>query len=71
MIVGKGGELTRLPLTAETRQVIEEPCQQSCKGLETSQRNQLHALLEQYTDTFADRVEDCMHTSLVQHDIDT
>ena len=47
-------------LTGDTRQVIEDQRQQSCKGLELSQRHQLREreLLEHFTNIFARRHED-------------
>ncbi|KAI3363837.1 hypothetical protein L3Q82_001439 [Scortum barcoo] len=43
----------------------------SCEGLEAGQRLQLRELLDLFSDIFAAKDEDCTHSSLVQHNIDT
>ena len=55
----------RPPSTAETRQATEKLYQQSHEGLEESQGCQLWELLEQSTNIFNARDEDCTRTSLV------
>ena len=68
--------MPKQPPTAETTQAIEELCQWTCEGLESTQRCQLKdstqrcqlkELQEQFTDIFAAGNEDCTLTSLVQH----
>ena len=58
-------------MIAETRQAVSDLRQRSCEGLEANQRSQPEELLEQLSDLFAARDEDCMHTSQVKHNIDT
>lgn len=52
-------------------EAVEDLYQRSCEGLEADQRRQLRELLELFADIFAAKDEDCTHTNLVQHDIDT
>jgi len=55
----------------ETLQAIKELFHRSCDGLQPDQQHQLRELLDQFSDIFAARDEDCTHTDLVQHHIDT
>lgn len=59
------------PPSTETKQAIDDLFHRSCEGLEEEQRHQLKELLDMFADIFAARDEDCTHTGLVQHDIDT
>lgn len=58
-------------LSAETKQAVDDLYRRSCEGLQADQTCKLRELLERFADIFAARDEDCTHTSLVQHDIDT
>ena len=57
--------------SAETKQAVDDLYRRSCEGLQADQTCKLRELLERFADIFAARDEDCTHTSLVQHDIDT
>ncbi|KAI3373164.1 hypothetical protein L3Q82_006486 [Scortum barcoo] len=59
------------PPSMETKQAIDDLYDRSCEGLEEGQRLQLRELLDLFSDIFAAKDEDCTHTSLVQHNIDT
>ncbi|KAI3361354.1 hypothetical protein L3Q82_013536, partial [Scortum barcoo] len=59
------------PPSMETKQAIDDLYDRSCEGLEVGQRLQLRELLDLFSDIFAAKDEDCTHTSLVQHNIDT
>ncbi|KAI3373186.1 hypothetical protein L3Q82_006504 [Scortum barcoo] len=59
------------PPSTQTKQAIDDLYDRSCEGLEADQRLQLRKLLDLFSDIFAARHEDCTHTSLVHHNIDT
>ncbi|CAI5678294.1 unnamed protein product [Oreochromis niloticus] len=58
-------------LSTETKLAVEDLYQRSCEGLQADQQRQLREILDLFADIFAAKDEDCMQTSLVQHDIDT
>ncbi|CAI5669469.1 unnamed protein product [Oreochromis niloticus] len=58
-------------LSTETKQAVEDLYHRSCEGLQADQQWQLREILDLFADIFAAKDEDCMQTSLVQHDIDT
>ena len=60
-----------VPPSAETTEAIKDLWQRSKDGLNPQQCQELKQLLEDYMDIFAARDEDCKHTGLVQHAIDT
>jgi len=57
--------------TSDTVAAIQDLCQWSSEGLDSQQSQQLRDLLQQFTDIFAARDEECTQTNLVQHKIDT
>lgn len=59
------------PPATGTGQAITELFERSCHGLNEEQQRQLRELLSEFSDAFAERDEDCTHTNLVLHDIDT
>ena len=57
--------------TTEVKGAIDNLFKRSCQDLNREQQHQLKDLLQTFSDVFAVRDEDCTHTNLVLHDIDT
>ena len=57
--------------SSDVDNAIQELYQRSSEGLDDQQSQQLRDLLQQFTDIFAARNQDCTKTNLVQHSIDT
>ena len=62
---------TPQPPSSDVDNAIQELYQRSSEGLDAQQSQQLRDLLQQFTDIFAARNQDCTKTNLVQHSIDT
>lgn len=57
--------------TTEVKGAIDDLFKRSCQDLNREQQQKLKDLLQTVSDFFAVRDEDCTHTNLVLHDIDT
>ena len=62
---------TPQPPSSDVDNAIQELYQRSSEGLDAQQSQRLRDLLQQFTDIFAARNQDCTQTNLVQHSIDT
>lgn len=63
-------ESTQSP-TQGNKQAMDDLFERSCGGLDGTHRQKLCTLLDNFADIFAAKEQDCTHTYLIQHRIDT